>query len=139
MHLGRGGPGAGSRRPRCRGALSWSGWRRGRRSARPAARACSSSVDTTGDTAATPGQVVGGDGVEHVDHGPGVGGAARHLLRGLQPLENTNNGTCSVRLRKFMLLPLLRCCDQPANNATDEVTLPSQFCRRGTSKTNCKV
>ena len=38
-----------------------------------------------------PGQVVGGDGVEDVDHGPGVGGAARHLLRGLQPLENTHN------------------------------------------------
>ena len=87
----------------------------------------------------TPGQVVGGDGVEDVDHGPGVGGAARHLLRGLQPLENTHNGTCSVKKGIFMVLPLLRCCGQPANNATDEVTLPSQFCRRGTSKTNCKV
>ena len=55
-------------------------------------------MDTTGDTAATPGQVVGGDGVEDVDHGPGVGGAARHLLRGLQPLENTNKETCPVKM-----------------------------------------
>ena len=99
-------------------------------------------METTDNTAATPGQVVGGDGVEDVDHGPGVAGAARHLLRGLQPLENTHNGTnrtCSVKMGIFMVLPLLRCCGQPANNATDEVTLPSQFCRRGTSKTNCKV
>ena len=46
-------------------------------------------MGTTDDTAGhtPPGQVVGGDGVEDVDHGPGVGGAARHLLRGLQPLH----------------------------------------------------
>ena len=49
-----------------------------------------------------PGQVVGGDGVEDVDHGPGVGGAARHLLRGLQPLENTHNRTCSVKKGIFI-------------------------------------
>ena len=59
-------------------------------------------MDTTGDTAATPGQVVGGDGVEDVDHGPGVAGAARHLLRGLQPLENTHNRTCSVKKGIFI-------------------------------------